>query len=360
VQCNFAQPTFGACTDANKRHLADELSAQYHDLVEILQFTPPALSTATGRFMPGAVPGYDADSYLAYLATKDVGLCQLEAGSYRAIDKTLSVCVDPLIRDGSEDIRAVVRHELFHAIQHAYEPLRREALSNPDRARWLMEGTAWAAEQSGVTMKRSSVQPLRPVTVTLTSEIYERSAQSQDFWVYTGRTSALTFLSPILARGAFAESVAAELKLAEAYWQWSKNQAYEKTDPLGIEGKTPCAVDPDVVSVGLTVNHPDGPFGALTLTPLTSALIELKFIKEDAFKVIGIGASPAEEGAVIRMEDLRFKVYTEHGNCAEDLGEGGLQLNRRIAAGERFLILVANTSVTGSMKVALELSIIPN
>lgn len=144
-------------------------------------------------------------------------------------------------------------HELFHAIQFAY-PALRDNLDDFWALRRPMEAAATAAELSldGLTRSNHTVFSGRephPVTWGLWSSdtIDTTDYAAQDFLVYLGKQIApvdpqLNFMIPWFQQGGLIVDLDAALhagstfnSLGDAYWQWAKNQAFEKQVILGLD-----------------------------------------------------------------------------------------------------------------------------
>ena len=109
---------------------------------------------------------------------------------YKSDSCTVIICYK---RGDDAWLRSLVRHEMFHAVQHfppAFlhdalyvkslegTPLTLDAQAAIEDFRWISEGTASAASDSGDTMKRRIIndRPLHPINVALTaSELFDGS-----------------------------------------------------------------------------------------------------------------------------------------------------------------------------------------
>lgn len=199
----------------------------------------------------------------------------------------------------------IARHEFFHALQFGYPNLythRNEALFG------VIEGTAVAAEHSLTALTRSDATftSRNPLTVdqpilqrTVADGATARSYQHQDFFVYIARrmnpsNPQVSAFIPILERGGRLDDIDQALRaegtfasLSDAYWQWARNQAFEKTVRLGVDSlgqqvphgnvnewsghgsRTSLTYQPTASSI-LSPS-------AFTLTPLTSRVYRITF-----------------------------------------------------------------------------------
>ena len=69
----------------------------------------------------------------------------------------MEFCYSPVVGI-DEDRRALSFHELFHAFQFGFAgiPLEQATTSQIEKFKWVIEGTATAAEKSTTTMTRES------------------------------------------------------------------------------------------------------------------------------------------------------------------------------------------------------------
>ena len=147
----------------------------------------------------------------------------------------------------------IARHEFYHALQFGYPNLythRNEALFG------VIEGTAVAAEHSLMELTRSDATftSRNPLTVdqpilqrTVADGATARSYQHQDFFVYIAKrmnptAPQVSAFIPILERGGRLDDIDLALRmegtfasLSDAYWQWARNQSFEKTVRLGVD-----------------------------------------------------------------------------------------------------------------------------
>jgi len=182
--------------------------------------------------------------------------------------------------------RRTSRHELFHAFQYAYEEVSESRYLEDNRKRvyrGIIEGTAVASEWSYNGLRRSNAaysfssgeerrltsrNPL-PITTSIlrtNSSAESRDYQTQDFFVYIGMRMQptepksnflLLFFETAQDREAIEQAMREDpdipytsnlwlgildaalrregtfASLQDAYWQWAKNQSFEKSVILG-------------------------------------------------------------------------------------------------------------------------------
>lgn len=277
--------------------------------------------------------------------------------------------------------RETVRHEYFHATQYGYGldfgPGRTRWL----RSRWSIEGQAVLSENSVPTLQREANRNPRNVDDTLYRSQWTGSAwgpapaseyEAQDLWAYlaarTGETD-LSFLVPFAEEGQEPEDVDAVLAqeyptiggLDELFWDWSRNQAFEKQIDIGglVLGDA-CSFRADAADNLVTLVHADGvnTSADVTLAPMTSRVV--------AFEL----EAPADSGLFVEMRvqgagvsTIRTKFYDELDQaspfCWTD-AELPL-LSAGLTAGEQrnFWVLVANTSLTQSRTVTVKADAAP-
>lgn len=178
---------------------------------------------------------------------------------YNRQTRSITIGVGPPATQAElDEIPDNVRHELFHAVQHAYDwklPFnggRSEALTS-----WFIEGTAAAAERSGAAMARNPDRIVRPIDVPLTDVTFDYG--TQDFWVHAGldQGAALSYLEPMLQHGLTPQRVADRLPLASQWWDWVKSQVMETEHAIYGDGLPACSVrDHDITHRYLPIQYP--------------------------------------------------------------------------------------------------------
>jgi hypothetical protein len=304
---------------------------------------------------------------------------------YDSMKSKLQFCIDVemngtvvngKLRSGNY-LSKTVRHELFHALQ--FEKLFRAGVraENPNSftylgqyppnlenkvyynvgRRWILEGTATAIEYSDLSkfnrqtrgydegipdrdlFKSTSTLKENKSPVVLENDMYE----TQDFWVFSGQNTFrkskwnLNYLLTIFSSGLKTAFPTQELDatfqilgypggLKSAYWEWSKNQSYERFENLENLNSAPCSANlsttfPDFskrvaqdgfrppiyvedLSKALTYNFAgnsdqikDKPF---TVSSLTTEVISVKFL--NAINN-GVNVSFKSQG------DFKYKIY---------------------------------------------------
>ena len=207
-------------------------------------------------------------AYPIYIVPGNYRLCSAPPGGrYLRGEKEAYVCIASALSISNYE-KSVIRHELFHAIQHAYIS-DRQILEN-----FFAEGTATAAELSDFNhMEAITYRDPRIIDIRLLSsdETKDYEYEAQDFWVYLGKKAniglheaIIPFLkegkattvggidSVIKGNGQYNFPVTDENGgissggLGEAYWQWAKNQAFERNISIESLGNVPSCDFPEV------------------------------------------------------------------------------------------------------------------
>lgn len=322
----------GACEPAVLEEVGDLLTVATSEL-QALGYKPPRLA-----------PGQEVR-----LITKEA--CTAEGmqarGWYSQEFLILNICVAPFATTLGLK-RYTVVHELFHAYQAAY------SLFTPGVSElFITEGTARSAEGSIATGNGDATktarspreQALHLIDVSLLSSESDYEYNAQDFWIYGTRAYGIDMDAwiPIFANGS---SLAAVEKyggqLADAYWAWVKNQAFEKI--IDFDGRLPAptcsrveeAVSQKDLEWRWSAGVPVAPF-VYALGPLQSALVTVKAV--DGFPVNFRITEDAGTG------DIRFKVYQEFDDQCELIPDGPREFNN----GDQnivYRVLISNVSST--------------
>ncbi len=182
------------------------------------------------------------------------GLGNVKGGWYETPKKRIGLCITSEGITPAGSLRTSVRHEYFHSIQASYKS--ESIIGGEKELRWFIEGTAEAAVNSLNTMEvvdKDGTNARRHVTKFLYSS--DDSYRNQDFWVYVGRkldNKGLDYLIDILNTGLANNELDVEAALqsklndkgepskayyegglAQAYWDWAKNQGYEIKEDIG-------------------------------------------------------------------------------------------------------------------------------
>ena len=270
----------------------------------------------------------------------------------------------------------VTRHELFHAIQFAYDALDQNWAEAFDwELRRTVEAAATAAEVSLEQLRRSNatlggaeIASRQPLSVTSglwsSATISPRDYAAQDFLVYLGRVidpddPQLTFMIPWFELGGFIADLDSALQnegtfdsLAAAYWAWVKNQTFEKGVSLGpdyddepVPGGPSCDLYETVAQaeeIVFTLDAWQDAATDFTLAPLTALVFRVTLEAEEASYETTASVSPS-------AADLEMKVYspTEAGSdaCRERADNEAQQVVYEVHGQQTVsYVLLANTS----------------
>ncbi len=353
VRCDPTRPHANICDQANRTRVAAELEAAHREYVDDLGFRQPRLVRLAGRFVGAQlVPVAGVVTYHGAVIAQDT--CadsngKPMSGQYSFAALELLVCFNS--GTSPADIRRTVRHELFHAIQASYTQLTldRDA-AGLEQTDWLVEGTATAAEESGVGfMARSPLTGLRRASDPLLDRAEGRAYAAQDFWVYVGLQglqgdNGLGYLRPILEQGATPEHADNAMNVGDAYWAWAKNQIFEHYQTMGGAFSVgECEFDTatyDGQAVKL-INYPTKVTASGTLPPLTSAIVQITTTM--ARDTMPVGANTTGD-----RQNLRFKVYRIGEPACWDKPDGPRVLNDLPEGALRYVI-VSNVSLTDDL-----------
>jgi hypothetical protein len=314
---------FVPCSATRKQAYADEFQAAY-DIFNAQGFNNPRLKAVIAK-----VPVTNGDNTVLLTHSAYYGIklrpsssnCldsnnAAFAGIYHPGDLELEIC-DVNI-PVSADTRKTIRHELFHAVQHAYPTIHQ----SPDwDESWVIEGTASAAELSAATMERSGSFGWRNIQTKLTSKASLDEYTAEDFWIYQGAANGLGlgYLHTIFQGGIELDEIDRKLPndylVSSAYWEWIKNQAFERrvnyngsffvgtcTNSVGWNG------EPDVVSPMVNLTHDVGSgctqSGLIQQSALTARLFEIDFTSSEPMFDVSITIKPTSAGPL-----LLHKVY---------------------------------------------------
>jgi hypothetical protein len=172
-------------------------------------------------------------------ATKKIWACISEAGFNEVVNDT-------------------IRHEYFHSTQYSYPKIL-----NGDNPAWFIESMASASENSNTTFSRSDLRGVRDIDLSLIGK--PQRYLTEDFWIYLGirEGQGLIMMEQFLENGGKPSQVDQTLQnmglgtFGAVYWDWAKNQAFEKQVNLGGNNSSP--------TCGLSTNA-EGGYYALNLT----------------------------------------------------------------------------------------------
>ncbi len=331
----FVVQCFGfssGCDAAEEEHVAAKLKDAYRRF-DGQGFPPPALDDETIIFIPTS--GFQAITTRPafkqiYIRAKTDPVCILEGSVLGFYDPyigggTLTLCIDPAVGLPPDDeLARTVSHELFHAVQFAYDQVRGKPYSD-----WVVEGMAEVAVESEDAVFRTTDRDLRSVSERLTHKRIENGSSSvlpyeaQDFWVHLLRSTNasgikrnfnLGVLDTFLQEGATTDSVARSLAdptdlafddLGREYWAWVKNQAVEKTD-VTLDGvlQDPCRLEGGLVTTPVQFTYPEDDQGYGSLLGLQSELVKITFSDPENPEAPFDGVRVYAEG-----KDIKYKVY---------------------------------------------------
>lgn len=336
VSCG-SRDSHAVCTPDIMNDVEVELLRAYDDFTG-LGFREPALNRHVAQFFMGPL----RPSLILYTEFYDVkvydvnsqsGPCTEYNGMFYPSTQNIAICVEVALGINDFTIQ-IIRHELFHAVQYAYQELRNAADMGQ---KWLKEGTATAAMRSNETMLRSPYWDLRQIRPSLLSQSKLEEYEAQDFWVYAGDSLgvSLDYLIPIFENGAEPAEVDQVLSLGSAYWRYVKNQVAEKE--VNFEGHLPglpCTMTSSLMGNTGGDNQIDYPASTTALgmlEPLSAVVLEITF-KQD-YPWVRITASGAEI--------LEYKVYESgESDCANvPDGERGFS---NVAANDKRYVVLAN------------------
>jgi hypothetical protein len=287
----------GACTAADRSSTEAALDEAYAAWVEGLGYPEPRLvrrvtldSWAPLRVLVGPYE-YELRNFTRSECQNDQGQGVNGRGRYLRSSSVAYTCYDA---SQAAPAHRTTRHEFFHALQYGY-PKHLELRSSISN--FVAEGTARAAETSQVAFQRSP-RSLRDIDAQLftTGSAVTDDYLAQDFWVYLGLRfgMGLEYLQPILAAGATTATVDTvltthsgypeNLTLAEAYWDWARNQAFEKQVDIGggVLGTT-CEFQTAVASVIDVIADASGPAATpFNLTPSTTEVVRFEITNDAA------------------------------------------------------------------------------
>jgi hypothetical protein len=377
VQC-MGMPV-GQCFGVDKLRVEQVLVEAYEDyaaqhfLDPALQYAVPnlgQLADDSGLMITFQHPNVYAG---INIEPADAAYCIGNRGYYNPETMNLSLCGNPgLIPDA--DLKFVLRHELFHAVQHAYPNVQLgTALTN----KWVIEGTATAAAAWNGSMVRAHEDySLRRADVSLNTSIHSYAYEAQDFWVHlftsttpidggSRRALPLGELASFLERGATTESVADRLRsppnstygtLEQEYWAWVKNQVIEKTDVTFSSAGTTrddvltnaCKLqrrNPNLIVgegqalPGFTFDPENDEFSETITAPLASRVVQIRFPNAQNGITVQVTGDPG----------LAYKIYLrdDEEDCIP-VQDNEPRTFPELDAHSIVYVLVANTSYSSA------------
>ena len=201
----------------------DEALAVYHEMNDSPQ--PRLRTTLLSRLNPFR------STYRYYVMDEHSdGLCDGFRGFYRRGQRLAVTCMNAA-NEGLERVALTTAHELFHAMQYGY--------GHSGRDSFLLEGTARLAEDVSAPLEVSGTEDPPRLDVAFTDE---RPYRGEYFFRYLFSREGLGFerMGDLFAKGLHLEHLDEFLQrhtsfteLGDAYWAWAKDQAFEKSVPLG-------------------------------------------------------------------------------------------------------------------------------
>lgn len=279
------------------------------------------------------------------------------AGRYGWTMQSFRICVRPNEPWPLPALRHHIRHEMFHAFQHglpSYQAMHDATtlIQIPRADRWITEGSADAAVDSGLSMHRAIgvVRKLRSAEIAFAIDQDLSEYEAQDFWVHLfsrtvdgfRRAYPLGDVAGVLSQGFHTSQVASAMRasgghyreLGDEYWAWAKNQVIDKTD-VTFDGalRRPCELAATRLGTPQRISYP------------RVSQVEGEFENPLQSKGVGIKFRDAVNGVTVQAvgESLAYKVYLvgETGCAAMPDGE---RFFHTLPAGAEVFVLLGNKS----------------
>ncbi len=349
------------CGNSETTAIEDEVTANYADLTGV-GFGDPYLGLdSNGDYELEIRPFWEGDSDIDNLDSCEVVDEGRNLGMYNSNTRTFIVCIGD--RGVTDRTRSIARHEYFHATQYGYAGFR-----NSPKDKWVVEGTATAAENSLNTFGRDLGRDLHQIDVSLKEDQGFIEYQAQDFWVYLGlffeQSSAginLGYLVDVFMEGKDAAAVDQALQnsptyplsldLPQAYWRWARNQFYLQSVQSGVDGPG-SQINEDVATLQQVNVNPGSSQNVATfqLDPLDSAALEVTF-----------SGDPSQSySRLLRVDSssdmLRSEFYELDSSATSCIGSGYLaSLQATIPPGgeKTYYALISNTDYDQSASFTL-------
>jgi hypothetical protein len=293
--------------------------------------------------------------------------------------QNMYICVDSTGKLNQSDLslEKVLRHEMFHAVQYG---LTYSVGVNPSDAKkfpngfyasrkWIIEGTAEAAVESTATQMNPQLRLNReiyPITTKIDTntdaaprvpDVYE----TQDFWVFAGRNigsgTGLYYLKAIFKTGLGRNLADVQSGLetsgytggfAKAYWDWAKNQGYEKNTIFRADLGATC----QLINATAKADTKDFDFDTSTfsetptLDSYTSKVYQFTFNNTKSRTLAAKVTGPA-----------KFKLYMigDEPNCpgGNDGTPGEWKVFKNRQDSNKLVVIISNTG-GGTSKLELE------
>jgi hypothetical protein len=310
-----------------------------------------------------------ADGWKVFVSPSGSANCLVDkepvAGVYITALYKLVVCTEGRESLTPSELNALY-HEYFHAVQWG-EPVLRNGGEDP----WIIESTAAAAEESIVPagavtqLNRSADYGVRAVHISLSDEGASKDVweyEAQDFWVYAGRTRGnkdLGALKLLFALGADNDAADFTLRrvfgssLGDMYWEWAKNQAYEKNERfadatgsnevLGPE----CRLEAATVPEDTIVVEPEFDTD-ITVKPLSTVVAQFRTPLDEYWSLWSRGAYPQQDPS-----DIRVKFYNLEGlPCGGGIPDGSRFINDAYPG--NYFVVISNLSTETEQRVRID------
>jgi hypothetical protein len=252
--------------------------------------------------------------YFVFIYPNTEPACTDRGGAYNPATGALWLCRADGLGGLSDYEKQVVRHEYFHALQYAYNPVLADWEAG-ERESWITEGMANAVVNSDVDWHRSGINAIRPIDMSLRDDSDVLEYQAEDFWVYLGRQrlgGGVEQLQHTLVFGADLDAVIGDFGLVEfwnAYWDWVRNQVFEKRDDMDGALGAPCelleAAAPHLLKIEPT------PTIIGNTTPLNAFMVELLFPDLPAGEQVDIHVDPRTGSQF--PDGFNYKLYLMPG-----------------------------------------------
>jgi len=274
------------CGTSETNAIENEVDTRYTELTGVGFLDPYLGFDSNGQYELEIRPFWEGDSGIDDLESCEVVDGGRNLGMYNSNTRTFIVCIG----DGgvTDQTRSIARHEYFHATQYGYSAFR-----STSKDKWVVEGTATAAENSLHTFGRDLGRDPHQIDTSLKEDQGFIEYEAQDFWVFLGlfyeQSSAginLGYMADVFEEGKNADAVDRALQnspnyplpldLGEAYWRWARNQFYLQNIHSGVEGPG-SQINEDVATVQ-QVNVSQGSsrnVATFQLEPLDSVVLKL-------------------------------------------------------------------------------------
>jgi len=316
----------GECTDEQREQTLQVLQELYNTYVDEMGYPEPNLShRLTGYSL--SPPDIIIDPRYEYRIEKST----THSGYYRPLTRQAATRF-PGAPDTLE--ARLSRHEFFHALQFGFSELHSNYIKRFS-VPGVIEGTAVAVESSADSLTRSNIDSHTRGPLGIEVSLFKNESpdeadihdyRTQDFWVYIGKVinpdnPALDFLIPLFEKGGLKAHIDEILQddttfssLGDAYWQWAKNQSFEKSVILGSDHRgdpvpdgDPCALYAGVAEPEVIDFFPESWGDSardFSLDPLSSKVFQINFNPDNL-------AYATQTNVGSDSNDIRVKFYFE-------------------------------------------------